>query len=183
MRVYNKINILLFLLLVSSQFLSAQQNELTTVFLVRHCEKEVDGTKDPNLLKSGFERAEELARVLENSELDAVFATQYKRTQQTAKPTADKFGLELQIIESLKGEDLKYFMENILKKFKGKRILIASHSNIVPVLIKIIRKEDFSITKMEYINDSIYDDLFVVSFTNRENVEVINLKYGRVSSQ
>ncbi|MFC1561852.1 phosphoglycerate mutase family protein [candidate division KSB1 bacterium] len=159
--------------------LYAQESDVTTVFLVRHAEKENDGSADPVLTLAGRERALELAYILKDVKLNAVYDTPYKRTQQTAKPTADNHGLKAETISSLRADDLKTFVNNVLKKHKGGSILIVSHSNIVPVIIKLIHRDEFDAREVEYINDSVYDDLFVVSFTKRETARVLNLKYGK----
>jgi len=158
---------------------SGIESDITTFFLVRHAEKADDGTRDPDLATVGYERAAELAYVLRNTELDAVYDTPYKRTRLTAKPAADSHKLKVETIQSLKIDDLKNFLDDVIAKHRGGNILIVSHSNIVPVLIKLILHEEFDVREIENINDSVFDDLFVVSFNKRETARVLNLKYGR----
>lgn len=172
--------IILLALLCTGNVVNAQENEITTVFLVRHAEKESD-SRDPELSAEGRDRANELAKVLGSVELDAIYDTPFIRTRDTAKPTAEKLGITVETIQSLQSDDLKMFMENTLKNHKGGKILIVSHSNIIPAIIKMIRGEDPKVVPMEYINDNVYDDLFIVSFTNRKSVQVMNLKYGKLS--
>ena len=63
------------------------QQAPTTVLVVRHAEKAwEDG--DPPLSDVGWERAEALLRVAEESGISVLFATQYARTQQTLEPIA-----------------------------------------------------------------------------------------------
>ncbi len=157
----------------------AQETKRTTVFLVRHAEKESDGTRDPSLTEAGQQRALDLAYLLADVELDAVYCSQYKRTNQTAKPTADAKGIELSVITSLRLNDLRKTLDDLLIEHQGGKILIASHSDITPALIKLIRQETFTMDDVTYINDSVYDDIFVVTFTHRESVDVIHLKYGK----
>ncbi|HQS07084.1 MAG TPA: phosphoglycerate mutase family protein, partial [Daejeonella sp.] len=59
---------------------------ITTIYIVRHAEKDVSDPKnqDPELSSEGMERAEALADKLKEIKLDAAFATKYKRTSQTA---------------------------------------------------------------------------------------------------
>lgn len=164
-------------------FQCAQQDtQITTVFLVRHAEKVTDGGDDPTLTLEGFQRAEELAYVLKNVKLDAIYDTPYKRTKLTIKPIAKLLGKNIQTIPSLKKEDLTKFVDEAIVKHKGEKILIASHSNIVPALIKLIRQEKFEMRTMKSLEDSAYDDLFMVVFTERKDAQVFNLKYGERTS-
>ena len=66
--------ILLLGLMAPTMTLAAQQNPITTVFLVRHAEKVADGSSDPALTKEGTARAEELAYLLKHVKLDAVYS-------------------------------------------------------------------------------------------------------------
>src|SRR5690242_21443614 len=58
------------------------------VFIVRHAEKASTGGKDPDLSMEGQKRADALAHILKDSEITSVFVTEFKRTQETAAPTA-----------------------------------------------------------------------------------------------
>src|SRR5437868_13626491 len=63
------------------------------IVIVRHAEKAANDPKDPDLSPAGRARAEMLARILLNAEITAIFATEFKRTQETAEPTAKMSGL------------------------------------------------------------------------------------------
>ena len=150
----------------------------TTVFLVRHAEK-VDDSRDPDLTPAGKERAQELAYMLNNIKLDAVYDTPFIRTRDTAKPTAESQGLKAETINALRLDGIKTFVDMALEKHKGGNILFVSHSNVVPGLIKIIKNEELTVARSEYMNDQSYDDLIVVAFESRDNVRILNLKYGK----
>jgi len=174
------ISICIFNQVEAQEFRSANSPELvtTTVFLVRHAEK-VDSSRDPDLTPGGKERAQELAYVLSNVKLNAVYDTPFIRTRDTAKPTAESQGIEVETIQALRLVDVNTFVEAALQKHKGGNILFVSHSNVVPGLIKIIKKEELVVARNEYMNDQAYDDLIVVSFETRDDVRVLNLKYGK----
>src|SRR5918998_3630008 len=77
--------LLLGLLLFASAATSL--NAQVVVFLVRHAEKTQDGdAKDPELSAAGRARAEALAKIVKDVGITAIFATELKRTQQTAAP-------------------------------------------------------------------------------------------------
>src|SRR6185369_15229958 len=75
-----------------------------TIILVRHAEKKdvPPENKDPDLSPAGMARAEELVRMFGDSGVGAIYATQYKRTQQTIKPLADKLNLPVTQIDAKK---------------------------------------------------------------------------------
>ncbi|MGH9930616.1 MAG: histidine phosphatase family protein, partial [Pyrinomonadaceae bacterium] len=66
-----------------------------TVILVRHAEKQIvpPENKDPDLSPAGLARAQGLARMFGDTGITAIYATQYKRTQQTVKPLEEKLGI------------------------------------------------------------------------------------------
>src|SRR5258707_12099568 len=74
---------------------------VTTVILVRHAEKIIDpNNADPDLSPAGQARAQELVRMFGDTGINAIYATQYKRTQQTVKPLADRLGLPVGQVNS-----------------------------------------------------------------------------------
>ena len=78
-----------------------------TVFLIRHAERAdtSPGTSptmaaDPDLSEAGRARAESLAKALKDAHITAIYATEFKRTQQTAAPLAKALGLTVKIVRS-----------------------------------------------------------------------------------
>src|SRR4029450_5445359 len=63
-------------------------NAAPVVFIVRHAEKASTGGNDPDLSLQGQKRADTLAHILKDSQITSVFVTEFKRTQETAAPTA-----------------------------------------------------------------------------------------------
>src|SRR5688500_14064873 len=96
----------LVLLLMAFGDATSQSNSITTFILVRHAEKADDGTGDPDLKPEGFERAKQLAALLKNTSLDAIYSTKYRRTKNTVSAVAQGKGLEVQFYESIKPEVL-----------------------------------------------------------------------------
>ena len=64
--------------------LAAAADAAPVVFVVRHAEKTTGGGNDPELSSAGHERADALARILKDSQITAIFVTEFKRTQETA---------------------------------------------------------------------------------------------------
>ena len=125
-----------------------------TVFLVRHAEKEAGD--DPVLTPEGTARAQALAKLLDQVALDAIFSTDYQRTQLTAAPTAQAKGLAVQ---SYDPRELDAFAEQIKADYAGKTILVVGHSNTTPTLTGLIDG-----TKAhDPFDESDYKNLMVVS--------------------
>lgn len=129
------------------------------VFIVRHAEKDLHVKEDPPLTGQGRKRAQELARVLRSLALKAVYVTEFKRTHQTAQPTADEFKL---IPEELKaGDD-----EALLKKLRERPqddVLVVGHSDTIPGLLKELGVAD---GPKDELSSKDYDNMFVVDLAS-----------------
>ena len=80
---------------------------VTTIILVRHAEKKIEpSNQDPDLSPEGFERAQEIARVFGETGVNAIYATQYKRTQQTVKPLAERTGVAVKLLQANQTDEL-----------------------------------------------------------------------------
>ena len=111
----------------------------TTVIFVRHADTDASMAgpdDDPPLNARGRARAELLADFLEDvdvvTSVNAIYASDKRRTQETAAPLAKRLNLEVQIADHLDTED---FMADVLGKYSGKIVLIVSHSNTIAPLI------------------------------------------------
>lgn len=127
--------------------------EPTTIFLVRHAEKATGGDgKDPDLSEAGRARAVALSEMLKDVRFTAIYATEFKRTQQTAKPLADAAHLEVVTIPAKE-------MPALVAKLKGAsgNVLVVGHSNTLPEIITALGA-DVSLT----IAEADYDNLFLV---------------------
>jgi broad specificity phosphatase PhoE len=143
-----------------------------TIILVRHAEKEVvpPENKDPNLSLSGQARSQELARMFGNAGITSIYATQYKRTQQTVKPLADKLGLTATVVEAQKTTDL---VKQIRASKPGEVVFLAGHNNSVPEIIAALGGP-----KMSIIPETEYDNLFIVTVQNDGTAKLLKLKFG-----
>jgi len=68
-----------------------------TLYLIRHAEKQADGSRDPMLSKTGSHRAEQLADWFKNKNIEDIWSSDYHRTRDTVKPLVTMLGLELSI--------------------------------------------------------------------------------------
>ncbi|HWP38453.1 MAG TPA: phosphoglycerate mutase family protein, partial [Gemmatimonadales bacterium] len=106
----------------------------TTVILVRHAEKSRPLGDFP-LSRQGWTRARELARVLGDAKVDAIYATQYMRTQQTAKPLADLKGVPVWNLETTENY-ITELLDRIRVDHPGQTILVVTHRQILGPLIE-----------------------------------------------
>src|SRR5258708_30117586 len=129
---------------------------VTTVILVRHAEKIVDpNNADPDLSPAGQARAQELVRMFGDAGINAIYATQYKRTQQTVKPLADKLGLPVNQINSKNTADL---LAQIRAQNSGQVVFIAGHNNTAPEIIAALGGPTFP-----PIPETEFDNLYVAT--------------------
>ncbi len=149
-----------------------QAGSPSTVILVRHAEKAGDGA-DPDLTEEGRERALALAHVLGELEIEAVYATQYIRTRETAGPLAESRGLDVTVIRATSnyvGE-----MASLIRAdHAGGIVVVVSHSNTVPAIIDAL-----GAGPAPAIADDEYDDLFVVTITPGGRSSMLRLRYGK----
>ena len=145
-----------------------------TVIVIRHAEKIIDpNNPDVDLSPAGQARAQEIVRVFDGAGINAIYATQYKRTQQTVKPLADKLGLPVTIINSKNTSDL---IAQIRAQHSGQTVFIAGHNNTVPEIIAALGGPQYPT-----IPETEYDNVFVVTVYRRGKAKVVKMKYGAAS--
>jgi len=125
------------------------------LYLVRHAEKQSDGSNDPLLTEAGAQRANQLAHWFQDKDIKKVWSSDYHRTRDTAKPSLIILGLELGIYDP---RDLATFSEKLLRD--QKTAIIVGHSNTTPELASLLC--DCAVAEMD---ESEYDRLIVISVT------------------
>jgi len=157
-------------------YFSTFSRPVTTVILVRHAEKKIEPENpDPDLTPEGVERAQEIARMFADSGINAIYATQYKRTQQTVKPLADRTGVTVSLLDSKQTDEL---VSRLQTTHSGQTIFIAGHNNSVPAIVSMLSGETYPL-----IPESEYDNLYVVTIYRFGKAKVLKLKYGKASTQ
>jgi|ERR1043166_9676370 broad specificity phosphatase PhoE len=157
-------------------FYATFRRPVTTVILIRHAEKIIDpNNNDVDLSPAGQARAQELARIFGDAGINAIYATQYKRTQETVKPLADKLGLRVNVIDS---KNTNQLLAQIRAQNSGQTVLIAGHNNTVPEIIAALGGP-----KYPTIAESEYDNLFVVTVYRTGQAKVVKMKYGAATEQ
>jgi broad specificity phosphatase PhoE len=147
----------------------------TTMIFVRHAERAGPSADDPGLSPAGRRRAAELARQLVDADvvagIDAIYSTPYRRTRETAQPVADALDLPINIYDP---SDNEAVLEEILKNYKGKIILIVAHSDTLPTLIADLGASK----KVPPIAENEYDNIYVISIPWFGKTKTIRLRFG-----
>lgn len=147
----------------------AGQASPVTVFIVRHAEKGPE-PGDPGLTPAGEARAGALVRVLEDAEITALFATEFRRTRETVAPLGRKVGLETTIVPA---REVDRLVEQLAAPPAGSRAVVASHSNLVHLIAGKLAG-----TGVPELTEADYDRLYVVTVLERGRGSVVVLRYG-----
>lgn len=157
MRLFQSLLILLF---VSTFFSCDNQKEKTTIYLVRHAEK--DTTVDqynPPLIKAGFERAEKLNDKFSNENIKYIFSTKFQRNMNTVMPLSKSQDKEIHLYEYHKWQN----MLDSLKTIPGNHLICGHGDNLLPMLDYL--EADVGKNKLGHQE---YDNLFKVTIKEDE---------------
>jgi broad specificity phosphatase PhoE len=136
--------------------LATSADAAPVVFVVRHAEKTTGAGNDPELSPAGHKRADALAQILKDSQITAIFVTEFKRTQATAAPTAKETHITPTIAPST---DIAGLAAK-LRAVNG-NALVVGHGNTIPDLMKAL-----GIAVPINIPDADYTEIFVVSLSD-----------------
>jgi broad specificity phosphatase PhoE len=70
----------------------------TVVLVLRHAERAAEPGPDPALSEAGAARARQLAEAARDGQVRAVFASQFRRTRETAAPLAQAAGVAVAVV-------------------------------------------------------------------------------------
>ena len=149
-----KAGLAIVLLLALPAVTSAQ----SLVIFVRHAERADGGAAaanksmtgapaDPLISAEGAARAAKLATLLADSRIKAIYATEFKRTQDTGKPLAAKLGLTVQ---SVTASDTAALLAKAKSEHPNDVVLVIGHSNTIPAAMKAFGGPEIKIADDEY---------------------------------
>jgi broad specificity phosphatase PhoE len=153
----------------------ASDSALTTVFVVRHAEKNVVfAGADPPLSDAGLRRAQALARVLGEAGVKAILSTDFVRTRDTARPLAQATGDSITIVSE---DDPGRLAGDVWRRYRGEAVLIIGHSDTVPSIVR-------SLTGVEVpaYREGEFDRLYVIIRHGLEAPHLLRLHYGEGTS-
>jgi broad specificity phosphatase PhoE len=108
------------------------------IVLVRHAELQaaaMAGPKQVPLSQAGSTRAARLAGLLKDSGIDAIYATDFVRTQKTAEPLAQELKEQVTVVP--KG-DPRELVARLRKEHAGQKVLLVGHTDTLPGLLKAL---------------------------------------------
>lgn len=134
-------------------------SKVTTVYLLRHAEKDSASTpSDPTLSAVGQVRAEALRPLLARRYPAALFTTDTRRTRATLAPLAAATHLEPLVYDP---QALPALAARIRTEYIGKEVVVVGHANTLLPLIEALG----GTSPIEEIRDDEYDYLFTVRMT------------------
>jgi phosphohistidine phosphatase SixA len=157
--------------LLLCQLAAAQQN-VRTVFLVRHAEK-TSASGDAPLSPEGEKRADCLAGVLKDAGIKQIYVTDAKRTQQTAAPLAKALKITPKILPA---KDPNALIKDLVY-IGGGNILVVGHSDTVPFVIA--RMQGGTVAP---IGENEYDRMFVMTIAEAAGMPAATLHYCSASA-
>jgi broad specificity phosphatase PhoE len=136
-----------------------------TVVITRHAEKATTPPKDPPLSEAGKKRADLLASMLADSGVEAIYVTEFQRTQLTATPLAERVHVTPVVLS-----DTQKLIAAIRARQNGV-VVVVGHSNTVPEIIAGLGGPKVNIADPEYNN------LFVLTVGPSQS-SLLRLHYG-----
>jgi phosphohistidine phosphatase SixA len=162
---------LVLLILISiSESVVAQQ----VVFIVRHADPPTmlvmdKLPKNTPISDAGKLRANRLAKLLKDANLKAIYTSTALRTIQTAEPLSNLINIP---IKQIPKKNIGVLLEDIESNYAKDKVLIVSHWNYVPKILKALGYKDaVKFAKSEY------DNLYVVVPQSSQVPNVIRLHY------
>lgn len=139
--------------LAVSVFAGAQDNGV--LFLVRHAERDALGGGAALLNQTGEQRAQCLARTLERAGITQIYATEIKRTQQTAAPLAEELHLQPKIVPH---DNVNELVKD-LKEAGNAKVLVVAHADTLPKIVAQLGAGNLPVARS---NEQNYDYLVII---------------------
>lgn len=161
-------------LVAFSSIASQAQSDATTFILVRHAEKQ--SGQDPSLTEAGVARAEALRDSLDGIEIDALIASQFKRTSETLGPLAAERSMDVQVraldVRDVAGSAAEVALA-LVDEYDGRTVVVAGHSNTIPIMAGALA--GIGLTELD---ERDYDNIFVVKIKPDGTAWLNKKQYG-----
>ena len=154
----------------------ATRAEPVTVIIARHAERDnARDPRDPPLDSIGRVRAEALADAVRHAGVEAIYVTQYRRTHETAEPTARALGLTPQVIAAASPvpAHASTLARTLLEKHRGQVVLVVGHSNTIGPIARAL-----GAPAPENLEDHEYEHLYIVTADGTSPARFIPVRFG-----
>ena len=167
------LSILLSLLVAAIANPAAAGPPVTTIYVVRHGEKDLTpGIADPALTPAGEARAQDLRKKLTGKHPAALFTTDTRRTRATLAPLSVATGLT-PLVYNPKNPDALAI--RIYKEYAGRTVVVMGHSNtLLPLLAALGVK-----APMQEIKEEEFNYLFKVELREGQPARLKVSHYGK----
>ncbi len=148
----------------------------TVVMVLRHAEPVIEQGSDPSLNEAGRHRANALIDVVGGAGVAAIYASQFKRTQETVAPLAAHLEIPVTTAEVSRATLETYpgqVAEAILAAHRGETVVVVNHSNTVGPIVEALGG-----APVPEITENEFDHLFVVIVPAAGPVRTIRAHYG-----
>jgi broad specificity phosphatase PhoE len=164
----------------------SQRQPPTTILLVRHAERQdappapgecpppglgIQNSTGTSITEAGRERASQLAHVVGEAGVSAIYVSEVCRSQWTAKPLADRANVP---VVQLNAADVQGLVSHIRANQRGRTVLVSSHTDRIPQIISALGAPPAAA-----VADTDYDNLWVVTVPRFGRPRLMLLKYGR----
>ena len=144
--------------------------QTTTVIVLRHAEKASVPADDPSLTPAGEARAQRLRTLLGSNAVRAVYASEARRTQDTARPLASALSLPVTVHPA---RDPQGLLDAIGARPIGGTVVVVGHSNTVPDIVSRLTRGKTRVV----LRDDEFDRIFIVTVTRFGPPSVVALQY------
>jgi len=162
------------LVLLLAGLATTLEAQASLVILARHAEK-ASTVGDMELSPAGALRADALARALSAVHLTAIVSSQYRRTRNTAEPSARAQHLEITVIET--GRDLPAHAAGVARVINlqppGSAVLVVGHSNTLGPIIAALGGP-----AVQDLCDDEYSTLLILVRTPAGAPQLIRTRFG-----
>ena len=161
------------ILVIAFGFWLVSAASTTTVFVMRHAEKQTSNPNDsdPPLAPAGEARALELeqlfGRAPKGNGLDSIIVSEFRRTQDTVRPLANRLGIP---VITMPADNPSATAKRALSENRGGRVLIVGHSDTVPEIVKELADVDVG-----PMSESEYGILYLVTVPRFSRAAVTRL--------
>jgi phosphohistidine phosphatase SixA len=149
----------------------------TVVLVLRHAERAGEPGPDPALSEAGAARARQLVAATRATRVAAVYATQFRRTRETAEPLAQTAGVAV-TQRPIHAANAARYAEDLAREIRtqhaGRTVAVIGHSNTVPALVAALAGG-----APPALGEGEYGDVFVVILASAETpARVLRLRVG-----